>query len=199
MSVQRLVPACVLCLALATCVEESSGPRAPGSRAEISPTATEVLVGAGDIADCKRIGDSLTANLLDGIPGTVFALGDNAYPSGTDSDFATCYGPTWGRHRARTRPVPGNHEYDTPGAPAYFSYFGAAAGDPTKGYYSFDLGSWHIIALNSEIAHAAGSAQEQWLRADLAAHPALCALAYLHRPLFSSGILADPTTQVLWQ
>ncbi len=165
----------------------------------VSASVSMVFVGAGDIGDCTRTGDDQTANLLDGIPGTVFALGDNAYPSGSSSDFTNCYDPTWGRHKARTRPVPGNHEYDTPGAPAYFSYFGAAAGDPTKGYYSFDLGSWHIIALNSEIAHAAGSAQEQWLRADLAAHPALCALAYLHRPLFSSGILADPTTQVLWQ
>src|SRR5207248_1187355 len=110
-----------------------------------------------------------------------------------------CYEPTWGRHKARTRPVPGNHEYDTQGAPGYFGYFGAAAGDPTKGYYSYDLGDWHIIALNGYVSHGAGSTQEQWLKADLAASTKRCTLAYLHQPLFDSGSLADATTQVLWQ
>jgi len=164
------------------------------------PIAPAVLVGAGDIADCTRNQDSLTANLLDTIPGTVFALGDNAYPDGTSSQYTTCYGSTWGRFKSRTRPVPGNHDYNTPGAAGYFGYFGAAAGDPATGYYSYDLGAWHIVALNSDASTIAGSSQEQWLRADLAAHPAQCTLAYWHHPLFSSSTVAvDTSTRALWQ
>ena len=191
----------VLCLALATCVEEPSGPPSPGPDAAGAAAASPaVLVGAGDIADCNKAWDSLTANLMDTIPGTVFALGDNAYPSGTSSDYANCYAPTWGRFKARTRPVPGNHDYSTAGAAGYFGYFGAAAGDPAKGYYSYDVGSWHIIALNSSVAHWVGSPQEQWLRADLAANPMACILAYWHYPLFSSSTVeVDPQTQNFWQ
>ena len=167
---------------------------------QIQAVATSnVLVGAGDIADCTAPGDSITANLLDGIPGTVFAIGDNAYPSGANADYANCYNPTWGRHKARTRPVPGNHDYSTSGAAGYYAYFGTSAGDPAKGYYSYDLGDWHIVALNSNIAHNAGSPQEQWLRADLAASPKRCTLAYWHHPLFTSGSLADTVTRALWQ
>jgi hypothetical protein len=145
-----------------------------------------VFVGAGDIATSGS-GDSQTASLLDGIQGTVFTLGDNAYPNGAASDYSTYYAPTWGRHKARTHPVPGNHEYMTLGAAAYFDYFGAAAGERSKGYYSYDLGGWHIIALNSNLAANAGSPEEQWLRADLAASQAHCTLAYWHHPRFSSG------------
>src|SRR5437773_1653542 len=202
MAVRRLAALrCVLYLALATCVQEPSGPPAPGPDAAGEAAASAaVLVGAGDIADCSRAWDSLTANLIDTIPGTVFALGDNAYPSGSSSDYANCYAPTWGRFKARTRPVPGNHDYSTAGAAGYFGYFGAAAGDPAKGYYSYDVGSWHIIALNSSVAHWVGSPQEQWLRADLAAHPVACTLAYWHYPLFSSSTVGgDPETQNFWQ
>ena len=164
------------------------------------PIAPAVLVGAGDIADCTRNQDSLTANLLDTIPGTVFIMGDNAYPDGTSDQYTNCYGPTWGRFKARTRPVSGNHDYNTPGAAGYFGYFGAAAGDTGKGYYSYDLGAWHIVALNSDVSTIAGSPQEQWLRADLAAHPAQCSLAYWHHPLFSSSTLpVDTSTRALWQ
>ncbi|NJD28083.1 MAG: alkaline phosphatase, partial [Chloroflexi bacterium] len=149
------------------------------------------LVGAGDIASCASDGDEATAALLDAIEGTVFTTGDNAYDSGTTSEFANCYDPGWGRHRSRTRPSPGNHDYKTAGAAAYFDYFGERAGDPATGYYAYDLGSWRIYALNSNCAAIggcdAGSAQEQWLRADLAAHPTACVLAYWHHPLFSSG------------
>lgn len=145
-----------------------------------------VFVGAGDIATSGS-GDSQTASLLDGIQGTVFTLGDNAYPNGAAGDYSTYYAPTWGRHKARTHPVPGNHEYMTLGASAYFDYFGAAAGDPAKGYYSYDLGGWHIIALNSNLAANAGAPMEQWLRADLATSQAQCTLAYWHHPRFSSG------------
>ena len=159
-----------------------------------------VLTGAGDIADCTKTGDSLTANLLDTIPGIVFAAGDNAYPNGTSAQYTNCYGPTWGRHKARTKPVPGNHDYLTPGASGYFGYFGAAAGDPTKGYYSYELGDWHVVALNSNIATSVGSPQEQWLRADLAASTKRCTVAYWHHPLFSSGNEGPHiSTKPLWQ
>ena len=163
-------------------------------------SSSVVMVGAGDIADCTRSGDSLTANLMDTIPGTVFALGDNAYPNGSSSDYANCYAPTWGRHKARTRPIPGNHDYVSHDSSGYFGYFGAAAGDPAKGYYSYDLGAWHIIALNSQIAHWTGSPQEQWLRADLAASTKRCTLAYWHYPLFSSSTVeVDTASRALWR
>ena len=159
-----------------------------------------VFVGAGDISNCSRDQDEATAKLLDNISGTVFTLGDNAYPDGTASQFTNCYAPTWGRHKNRTRPSPGNHDYHTSGASGYYNYFGSAAGDPNKGYYSYNLGAWHIIALNSEISHSAGSAQEKWLRSDLAANSSVCTLAYWHKPRFSSGQHGNITsTQALWQ
>ncbi|HZM21148.1 MAG TPA: DUF4832 domain-containing protein [Anaerolineales bacterium] len=159
-----------------------------------------VFVGAGDIANCSGRNDEETAKLLDGIAGTVFTLGDNVYPDGTAAQFTDCYGPTWGRHKNRTRPSPGNHDYHTSGASGYYNYFGAAAGDPGKGYYSYNLGAWHIISLNSEVGYNAGSAQEQWLRADLAANRAVCTLAYWHHPRFSTGQHGNSTrSQGFWQ
>ncbi|WP_431676574.1 DUF7594 domain-containing protein [Kitasatospora sp. KL5] len=164
-----------------------------------SPTPTgggdPVLVGAGDIANSGS-GDEATAKLLDGIPGTVFNAGDNAYPDGSAADYANYYAPTWGRHKARTKPAPGNHEYNTPGATGYYGYFGAAAGTAGEGYYSYDLGNWHVVALNSNIATSAGSGQEQWLRADLAASTKPCTLAYWHHPRFTSGANHGPSTSV---
>ena len=156
------------------------------------PSGDPVLVGAGDIASCSSSGDEATANLLDGITGTVFLLGDNVYDNGTASEYTTCYGPSWGRHKARTKPTPGNHEYNTLNATGYYGYFGSAAGDPSKGYYSYDLGNWHIIVLNSNsscttISCAFGSDQDKWLRADLAANTKACTLAYWHHPRFNSG------------
>ena len=156
---------------------EGEGPRLP----------PEVLVGAGDIASCESDGDEATAAMLDGLEGTVFTLGDNAYPDGTAEDFARCYAPSWGRHRQRTRPAVGNHEYHSAQAGPYFDYFGGAAGEPGQGYYSYDLGAWHVVVLNSQVELGAGSEQEQWLRADLKANTRKCTLAYWHRPLFSSG------------
>lgn len=100
-----------------------------------------VFVGAGDIGNCRGTGDEATSSLVMSIDGTVFTTGDHAYPNGTATDFADCYDPTWGQFRARTMPSPGNHEYNTAGASGYFDYFGAAAGDPAEGYYSYDLGS----------------------------------------------------------
>jgi hypothetical protein len=165
------------------------------------PPSDVVMVGAGDIASCLSSGDEATAALLDNIPGTVYTLGDNVYDSGTTAEYADCYGPTWGRHKARTRPAPGNHEYSTLDAAAYFAYFGSAAGDPSKGYYSYNLGEWHVIVLNtslgcSPISCAAGSPQEQWLRADLAANPKTCTLAYWHHPRFNSGTSAGDNPDV---
>src|SRR3712207_5822807 len=115
------------------------------------PPSGDVIVAAGDIADCRTEGDEATAKLVGGIDGsTVLTLGDNAYPEGSAEDFEECYDPAWGRFKDRTKPIPGNHEYDTQGAAGYFDYFGKAAGDPEEGYYSYDLGRWHIIALNSK-------------------------------------------------
>ena len=146
-----------------------------------------VLIAAGDIASCSSAGDEATATLLDGLEGTVVTLGDNAYPDGTSGQFSNCYDPTWGRHKARTRPTPGNHDYHTSDAAAYYTYFGDSAGPSGRGYYSYDLGAWHIISLNSNVNMSAGSSQEQWLRADLAASTSQCTLAYWHHPRFSSG------------
>jgi hypothetical protein len=150
-----------------------------------------VFVGAGDIASCASSGDEATANLLDGIPGTVYTLGDNAYDSGTDAEFANCYNSSWGRHKARTKPSVGNHEYLTAGAAGYYNYFGAAAGEASKGYYSYDLGAWHIVALNSMCENVGGcgatSPMVTWLMLDLATNPSSCTLAYWHHPVFSSG------------
>ena len=165
------------------------------------PPGSEILVGAGDIAVCGSSGDEATSNLLVDISGTVFTLGDNAYSNGSASDYTNCYDPSWGRVKSRTRPAPGNHEYQTANASGYFGYFGSAAGDPAKGYYSYDLGDWHIIVLNSNsscttIGCAAGSAQEQWLRADLAANTKACTLAYWHHPRFNSGATHGNNTAV---
>lgn len=173
---------------------------------DVSNSSDPVLVGAGDIASCDDLSGAIaTARLLEHIPGTIFANGDLAYPSGTDQQFHDCYDPTWGKFRDRTRPAAGNHEYHSSGASGYTHYWGAVAGDPKKDYYSYDLGAWHIIVLNSECDAVGGctqeSAQGQWLRADLAAHPVLCTLAYFHKPLFSSGKQHgyDPQMKPLWQ
>jgi hypothetical protein len=159
-----------------------------------------ILVGAGDIADCGDTADEATARLLDQIQGTVFTAGDNAYEDGTAQQFSDCYDPTWGRHLARTRPSPGNHDYHTPDAAGYYAYFGASAGGATEGYYSYDLASWHVVVINSNIDVSAGSAQLQWLAADLASNPTLCAAAYWHHPRFSSGVHGDDVgMEDLWQ
>lgn len=156
------------------------------------PPSGEVIVAAGDIADCRNENDEATAELIEGIEGMVLTLGDNAYPDGSTQDFEECYAPSWGRFKDRTKPLPGNHEYDTEGAEAYFDYFGKAAGEPDEGYYSYDLGAWHLVALNSNCEELGGcdasSPQVRWLEADLAANgDKSCTLAYMHHPRFSSG------------
>lgn len=159
----------------------------PSSSVAQTPMPPAVLVGAGDIAVCGAAYDERTADLLDDIEGTIFTLGDNVYPDGTVAEFADCYEPSWGRHKDRTRPVPGNHDYHTEGAVGYFAYFGKAAGDPDIGYYRYTLGAWLIIVLNSNIDVGADSAQANWLREELAANPTVCTLAMWHHPRFSSG------------
>lgn len=185
------------------------GPAASESLSSTTATPPPILIGAGDVASCDSPGDEATAALLDAAlserEGVVFVAGDAAYPDGTEQQFSDCYQPSWGRHKDRTRPAPGNHDYETPGASGYFGYFGPAAGDSAAGYYSYELGGWHVVALNSNCWAVGGchpgSPQEQWLREDLAAHPAPCTVAYWHHPLFSSGIEHGglPEVRPLWQ
>ncbi len=151
------------------------------------PPADPTIAAAGDIAD-SGAGDTTTAGLVSTLnPTKVLTLGDNAYPDGTAADFASWYQPTWGAFKSKTSPAPGNHEYHVPAAQGYFDYFGTLAGPAGRGYYSFDIGGWHIISLNSEVAHGVGSLQETWLKDDLAASSASCTLAYWHKPRWTSG------------
>ena len=170
------------------------------SVAQTSPlqvaAASVVLVGAGDISTCDNNNDEATAKLLDGISGTVFTAGDNVYDSGTYTQYTNCYHPTWGRHKSRTKPVPGNHEYNTSGAAGYFKYF-----SNVSSYYAYNLGDWRIYALNSEIDVSSTSAQVKWLKNDLAANPKRCVLAYWHKPRWSSGSHygSNSKYQTLWK
>ena len=151
-----------------------------------------MLVGAGDVAGCDSSKDEATGKLLDSIPGTVFIAGDSVYEKGTATEFANCFGPAWGRHKARIRPAIGDHEIMTPNATPYFNYFGVAAGPVPTAYYSYDLGAWHIVVLNGQCSFVPGgcganSPQVQWLRNDLSSTTAECIAAVWHRPRFSSG------------
>ena len=157
-----------------------------GARVSISRAARRdpVVAAAGDICgsptDCAP-----TAAVIRRInPTRLLPLGDNAYPDGTRSDYADFYAPNWGRFKGKTRPVPGNHDYHVTGAAGYFAYFGARA---PASYYSYNLGAWHLIALDSEVSADQGSQQDRWLRADLAANRRRCTLAYWHKPRWSSG------------
>ncbi|MGH9264400.1 MAG: metallophosphoesterase family protein [Acidimicrobiales bacterium] len=208
--------ALVLALVLAACSGSSDGPPAPGTPggaalpSTTAPTTTstvtpaETVLAAGDIASCDSNGDEATAALLDARPhAMVLTLGDNVYPNGTAAEFANCYDPTWGRHKGRTRPALGNHEYGVFRAGGYYTAFGSAAGEPPLGWYSFDLGAWHVIVLNSNceaVGCATGGTQEQWLREDLNIHQAGCTLAVMHHPRFTSGTVHGPSTAVtpLW-
>ena len=168
----------------------SSGPAASPAR-----SGDPVLVGAGDIADCGLDGDSATATLVASIEGTVFTAGDNVYPAGSPSQFRDCYGPTWGRFLDRTRPAPGNHDHETRDLAGYLGYFGAAAAPAGKSWYSYELGTWHVIVLDSSCDAVGGcgpnSDQGRWLASDLAASRARCTLAIWHHPRFSSGEHGD--------
>lgn len=151
------------------------------------PLGPVQILAAGDIGMCGFGADD-TGKLLDRLTGTILALGDLAYQDGTRANFRDCYDPFWGRHLQRTKPVPGNHEYQGDrNATGYWDYFGELAGPRGLGYYAFTEGAWRIIALNSEISMLPGSPQQQWLRNELTTTRSLCTLAYWHRPLFTSG------------
>jgi acid phosphatase type 7 len=162
-----------------------------------------VVIAAGDIASCDLEGDALTAALINNMDGTVLALGDLAYPAGSDATYRDCYGPTWGAFLDRTHPVVGNHDLQADGGDAYWRYFGDRAGTLGEGWYSFDIGDWHVVVLNSNcelIACGPGSPQNDWLTADLAASDAECTLAAMHHPRFSSGPHGDyPPVAPLWE
>ncbi len=172
------------------------------------PASSSFNGGAGSSGSCRQ---RYTAALAHGLgPAAVLALGDLQYEDATLAKFQASYEPSWGRLRSITYPVAGNHEYLTAGAAGYFDYFNGIgqargrAGERGKGYYSFDVGTWHLIALNSNCSEVggcgAGSAQERWLRADLVAHPRRCTLAYWHHPRFASGQYRDdPDYRPLWQ
>ncbi|HEX2722049.1 MAG TPA: metallophosphoesterase [Gemmatimonadaceae bacterium] len=198
--------------------EGSTPPPIGASAREVALSGSVVLIGAGDIAVCGESGDEQTAAIIDSVlrvdsvanlQNVVISIGDNAYPSGTATQFARCFTNSWGDAHKRImkyiRPAPGNHEYRTRGAEPYFKYFGEKAGPPGKGYYSFDFGDWHVLSLNSELVANPGRAaerreQEDWLKEDLATHQRLCTLAYFHRPLFSSGEHGnEPSMRTLWK
>jgi len=205
---RKVASVAVLALALVVlAVGCGSGDAPSGDAPFTQSTGKPVVVAAGDIAGCESKGDEATAELLAKIDGTVVALGDEAYEKGSVENFRECYGPTWGRFKDRTLPVPGNHEYMTEGAEGYFDYFGDAAGDPSEGYYSYDLGAWHVVALNSNKCLEIGgchalSGQVRWLEADLEANEGkACTLAYMHHPLFTSGMYRPgiPEVKPLWE
>jgi len=179
-----------------------SAPEDAGS----SPAVT--LLAAGDIAECDGDGDEQTAAIIEQYPdATVATLGDNAYQHGTSEEFDDCYGPSWGRFLDRTMPTTGNHDNATKDAEGYHRYFGDRGGPFDEYYYSYDLGSWHVVVLNSDCWRVdgcdEGDPQIEWLRADLEDHRTKCTLAYWHRPPFSSGRYGDEedTERVrpLWQ
>jgi hypothetical protein len=196
----------LLCLLLASGAWGQAAPLPPKIAAAgdiaCDPADPNFNGGQGTATACRM---KATSDLMLGLGLTAaLNLGDNQYENGALAKYQASYDPTWGRLNAIIRPVPGNHEYVTAGAAGYFSYFGAAAGDPSKGYFSYDLGSWHLITLNSNCAAVggcgAGSPQLQWLAADLAAHPGTCTLAGWHHPRFSSGPHGDDATfDAFWQ
>jgi hypothetical protein len=199
---------------------EPTPPPATATAEEVKLSGAAVLVGAGDIAGCDQNDDMLTANLVDSIlkadsiakvEDAVFTIGDNVYPAGSKEQFENCFGPTWGsperRIMKKIHPTPGNHEYYQPGAGPYFDYFGDKAGEKGKGFYSYNLGEWHIITINSAIpimssfSAAAKKEQEDWLKKDLDANRSKkCTIAIWHEPRFSSGWHgAEPRMSAIWQ
>ena len=189
-------------------IRDDDGPPLEGVRIAAAgdiacdPGSDAFAGGRGDGLECRQRATS--SLVVRGRYAAVLALGDLQYEDATQAKFGASYEPSWGRVKSITRPVPGNHEYRTDDAEGYFRYFGAVAGDPAKGYYGYDLGAWHVVALNSSCEEiggcGAGSPQERWLRADLAANPASCTLAYWHHPRFSSGEHgSDSTYTDLWQ
>lgn len=181
---------------LAGCLSDKAA-REESAKAALLGGPGIAVYAAGDIADCRNYlpedtGAAKTAALIADRLATekdaaVLTLGDTTYPVGLPIEFANCYEPTWGRFKQRTFPAPGNHDYYTPQAIGYYGYFGEAAGPGRRGYYSFTLGSWHVISLNSYLKPEEHNKQIEWLKSDLEQHPARCTLAYWHHPMYSSG------------
>lgn len=160
-------------------------------------TGSATLLAAGDIAECENQGDEATAKILASYPdATIAPLGDLAYQRGSDSDFDRCYGPSWGKFKDRTRPATGNHDHSTKNAQGFSNFFGPRGGPYDKYYYSYDLGSWHAVVLNSDCWRVGGcdadDPQAEWLRRDLEGNSSLCTVAYWHRPRFTSGRYGEP-------
>jgi hypothetical protein len=168
--------------------------------APATPAGDPVMLALADVASCWSSGDEATARLLDTLGGTIALAGDTEQNRGSADEYAGCYEPTWGRHLSRTRPAVGDHEYNTSGAVPYWDYFGSAAGPRGEGWYSYDLGEWHVVVLNSNCDSVGGcgpgSPQYAWLEADLAAHAKDCTAAYFHFPLFSAGAIHGGKAQV---
>ena len=189
-------------ICLAACGGNSPATPTPAPTPPSPPVGAidAVMLAAGDIGWCGVPEPEATARLLDANPGQVAALGDIAYPNGSAAEIQNCYEPHWGRHKARTRPIPGNHDYLTASGAPYYAYFGSAAGTTGQGYYSYTLETWHVIALNSNVDMGAGSAQLAWLNDDLQANPSQCTLAYWHHPLYASGPgQTNPRSRDVWR
>ena len=195
----RIVSFAVLTLALTACALIYGASDEPDTALEAAQSMVlekaptdAVLLAAGDIASCEENGDEQTAKILESTPGTIAALGDLVYPTGALETYQKCYAPSWGKFLSRTRAAVGNHDYDGGNTKAYFAYFGKAAGPNPDGYYSYTLGTWQVIVLNSNCwavgGCGQGSKQLEWLRQELKTNAAKCTLAYWHHPRFSSAL-----------
>lgn len=208
MTTRRVTPAVLAALvAAAVLITSRLGAerpyRTPGPL-PVFPAGATVLLAVGDVGTCQDTNDDAVAALAARLPGAIALLGDVVYPDGGLADYEKCFDPAWGALRPRIHPAQGNHDFESADTSGYYDYFGAAAGNPGDGWYSYDLGSWHVIALNSDCPSVGGcgdgSAQLAWLQADLRAHPAACTLAYWHHPRYSSGEFAnDARTDPFWQ
>ena len=197
--------------------ERTTIPPAHAPAQQVALSGAAVLVGAGDIGVCGRSADEQTAVLVDsvlkadsaaGVQSVAFTVGDNAYPAGLDRDFVRCFGSSWGDRNKRIikviHPAIGNHDYQFQRGGAYYRYFGAKAGPAHKGYYSYDIGEWHAIVINSEMisygSRGERADQEEWLKKDLRERSRLCTVAYFHKPLYSSGAHgSNYAMQPLWR
>ena len=194
----------VLLIAACKPAENVTPPEAHAPASLVALSGAALFIGAGDIGVCGSRGDERTAQLVDsvlkadsaaGVPTAAFTLGDNAYPSGLDRDFVRCFNSSWGDPKKRImkvlRPSIGNHDHQSARGAAYYRYFGARAGPAFKGYYSYDLGDWHAVVINSQMivtgSRAEIAQQEEWLKNDLRNRSKRCTVAYFHHPLFSSG------------
>jgi hypothetical protein len=207
-SISTLIAVLLFALSCGGChpPAQRTPPPASAPASALALAGASVLIGTGDIARCNFEGDEITAAIVDSIlkadsvakvTDAVFTLGDNAYTSGSSGQWTNCFTPSWGDPKKsimkNIRPSPGNHDYYTQGADPYYKYFGKAAGPPGKGYYSYDIGEWHAVVLNSEIVvnasfdEHARKEQRDWLEADLKASNKECTVAYWHHPRFSSG------------